>query len=213
MQWLAKCWRTRRGRISIDSRIKNCEKCGQAAVVFEYRPSPEGSGSERYFCESCARKTLWIPNPGHQHPAEAPDGCVTEIRVEVEKIIYFSDADEQLLVLREIGGQRRISFTTGCYEATAVWRALKREPSPRPLTHQAWINTVVALGARIQSTCVVSSKEATYFAEVRLIHGGERIMIDVRPSDALMFAIQSGVPLLFVNGLLAVYGILDPEPA
>lgn len=190
---------------------KSCEKCDHTATVFEYRARPDGSGVDRHFCEACARQTLWVPSPAGQGAAEPADGAA-EVPVQVERII-FTGSDMQLLVLREVGRLRRLPFSIGYVEATAVWWALKREPSPRPLTHQAWVDTVAALGAQVQSAVVVARRGGTYFAELRLVRDGLPAIIDVRPSDAILVALRAGVPFSFAEPLLASDSISEPEPA
>jgi bifunctional DNase/RNase len=137
---------------------------------------------------------------------------VAEVPVLVERVL-FTGSEMQLLVLREVGGPRRLPFGIGYVEATAVWWALKREPSPRPLTHQAWVDTVAALGAKAGSAGVVARRGGTYFAELRLVRGGAPAVIDVRPSDAILFALRAGVPFFFAEPLLAADSVSAPEPA
>jgi bifunctional DNase/RNase len=167
---------------------------------------------ERHFCEACARRTLWLPNPAAQGAVEKPAGVVAEVTVQVERVL-FTGSDMQLLVLREAGGPRRLAFGIGYVEATAVWWTLKREPSPRPLTHQAWVDTVAALGAEIRSAGVVARRDDIYLAELRLVRDGAPAIIDVRPSDAILFALRAGVPFSFTEPLLAADSVSEPEPA
>jgi uncharacterized protein len=205
-------WRTLFRRATPAAASKPCEKCGRPATMFEYRASPGGPGAERHFCKACAQRTIWIPNPAGQGAVEPPAGRAAELPVEVERII-FTGSDQQLLVLREVGGPRRLPFGTGCFEAAAVWWTLKREPSPRPLTHQAWADTVAVLGAVVKSACVVARRGDTYFAELRMLRDGVRATVDVRPSDAMLVALRAGVPFLFAESLFAADSVSEPQPA
>ncbi|WP_161968092.1 bifunctional nuclease family protein [Fimbriiglobus ruber] len=130
----------------------------------------------------------------------------------MERVI-FTGSDWQLLVLREIGGPRRLPFGIGYVEATAIWWMLKAEPISRPLTHQAWVDTVIALGAKVQSAVVVARRGDTYFAELRVVRDGVMSIIDVRPSDAILVALRAGVPFLFSETLLTADSASGPEPA
>ena len=71
-----------------------CEKCGRPAVVFEYCPSREGAGSERHYCEACAKRALWIPNPTRQGSLDTHADALKEVTVEVERIIFSGSASE-----------------------------------------------------------------------------------------------------------------------
>jgi len=205
-------WRSLFNRPAPPAGSKPCEQCARPATVFEYRAKSDGPGVERQFCEACARRTLWVPNPAGQGAVEPAAGGVAEVPVEVERVI-FTGSDMQLLVLREVGGLRRLPFGIGYVEASAVWWTLKREPSPRPLTHQAWVDTVAALGAKVRSAVVVARRGETYFAELRLVRDGVPTIIDVRPSDAILVALRAGVSFSFTEPLLAADSVSEPEPA
>jgi uncharacterized protein len=130
----------------------------------------------------------------------------------IERVVMWSQAREQLLVLRERDGHRRLAFITGYFEASALWWFLKGEQIPRPSTFDAWINTIVALGWQVGSACVIDRSGETYFAEIRLFCERASVAVDVRPSDAVIFALRAGVPLFFKEKVLAAYGVHEPEP-
>ena len=199
-------------RPATSARSKPCERCGGRATVFEYRAGPNDQGRERHFCDACARRTLWVPKTPSLGEVVPTSADAVVVPVEVERII-FSGADWQTLVLREVGGLRRLPLSVGYVEATAVWWALKREPCPRPLTHQALVNTVTALGATIRRADVVARRGDTYFAQLRLDRDGTTSTIDMRPSDALLVALRADVPFLFVEPLLAADSVSEPEPS
>jgi len=111
--------------------------------------------------------------------------------------------DQQVLVFREVEGARRLTFVLGIYEATAIDRILKRLGGPRPLTHDAWLGTVTALGAAVEAVCIHDLQEHTYFAEARLRLDGKMVRVDVRPSDGLALALKAKAPFLIVDRLLA----------
>jgi len=130
----------------------------------------------------------------------------------IEKILW-SEATEKLLILREVEGARRLSFMTGYFEASALWWFIKGASIPRPPTHDAWVNTVLALGWKVRSACVFDRRQENYLAEIRLFREQTEVKVDVRPSDAIIFALRAGVPLYFKEKVLTAYGISEPEPA
>jgi bifunctional DNase/RNase len=156
---------------------------------------------------------LWIPNPTRQGSVVQGAEESAEIPVEVERIIFSSNSYFHVVIVRETDGPRRLSFATGYSEVVAIWHTLKSETFPRPLTHQAWLATVTALGATVQSVCVHARQDETYLAEVRLLHNQSLIGIDVRPSDGLLIALQAKARFLFTDQLLTADAVSGPEPA
>lgn len=155
--------------------------------------------SEAHLCEECARSILSEPYP----PSRPGSSRLAEVPVEVERVVISEAADHQLVIFREIEGERRLSFVLGIFEATVIDRTLKRLPSPRPLTHDAWLSTIMALGAVVRTVCIHDRRENTYFAESRLDCGGKLVRVDVRPSDGLGLALKAGAPMLITDRLLA----------
>jgi bifunctional DNase/RNase len=178
---------------------RRCERCESPQVFHLTTVSRSGEVSEAHLCEVCARTVLFEPYPVNSPPQSQPD----EVPVEVERVVISEADDNHFLVFREIAGERRLSFVLGIFEATVISRIVTRMPSPRPLTHDAWLSTVAALGAVVLAVCIHDRQEATYFAEVRLDRSGELVRVDVRPSDGVSMALKAGAPFLIANPLLA----------
>jgi bifunctional DNase/RNase len=123
--------------------------------------------------------------------------------MEVERVIISETHEQQVVILREVDGERRMPFVLGIFEATAIDRTVKGLASPRPLVHDAWLATVRALGAELRAACIHDLREHTYFAELRLDQGRQRVRVDVRPSDAVLLALKAGVPVLVPDRLLS----------
>jgi bifunctional DNase/RNase len=118
--------------------------------------------------------------------------------MELRRIIISEVHDQQVIVLREIDGERSFPIVIGIFEATSIDRRVKNLPSPRPLTHDLVANVIEQLGGEIQDVIISELKEHTYFAKLRVRHEGELIEIDSRPSDAIALAVTAKVPI-YVN--------------
>jgi bifunctional DNase/RNase len=139
-------------------------------------------------------------------------GTSPEVHLEVCRIIISEIHEQQVIMLREVGGERSFSIMIGIFEATSIDRRVKRLPCPRPLTQDAWLNTISALGASVQAACIKELREATYYATLRLYHSGQLTEIDMRPSDAVAMAILAEVPIVIPESLLAVVSHpVEPE--
>ena len=55
--------------------------------------------------------------------------------MELSRIIISETNDEQVIVLREEGGERAFPIVIGMFEIFVIDRLLKERPSERPLTH------------------------------------------------------------------------------
>ena len=120
------------------------------------------------------------------------------IQMELRRIIISEVDEHQVIVLREVDGERSFPIVIGLFEATSIDRRVKGEQPPRPLTHDLIISVVEQLGGEIQDIIINDLKEHTYFAKLRIRKDGELTEVDCRPSDAIAVAVASRVPI-YVN--------------
>jgi bifunctional DNase/RNase len=125
----------------------------------------------------------------------SPSEAAVPVQMELRRIIISEVHDQQVIVLREVEGDRSFPIVIGIFEATSIDRRVKNLPSPRPLTHDLVANVVDQLGGEIQDVIISDLKEHTYFAKLRVRHEGELIEIDSRPSDAIALAVTAKVPI------------------
>ena len=120
------------------------------------------------------------------------------IQMELRRIIISELDDHQIVILKEVDGDRNFPIVIGIFEATSIDRRVKGLPSPRPLTHDLIIAVVEQLGGEVQDIVISDLKEHTYFAKLRVRKDGELTEVDCRPSDAIAVAVASRVPI-YVN--------------
>lgn len=123
------------------------------------------------------------------------------IEMQLARIIISEISDNQVIYLKEVGGERQFPILIGIFEATNIDRRVKEgyQP-PRPLTHDLIAKVAEALGATVDSVVISELAEHTYYASLRLKKDGEIIEIDSRPSDAIAVAVTFDPPLpIYVN--------------
>lgn len=109
---------------------------------------------------------------------------------------------EQLIILVEKGGDRRLPIVIGLCEANAIQIHIHGINPPRPLTHDLLNNTIPSLGGVIERIVVSDLREGTYYAEVVVRLNEEEITIDARPSDAVALAVRAGCPIYIEEAVL-----------
>ena len=122
------------------------------------------------------------------------------VRMELARIIINDIADQYLIYLREVDGDRIFPILIGLFEATSINRRFTEEPPPRPLTHDLLKNTIEELGGEAEDVVVNNLMDHTYYAVIRVRQDGELVEIDSRPSDAIALAVHYDPPLpIYVN--------------
>ena len=100
-----------------------------------------------------------------------------------------------LVILEEIGGDRRFAIWVGQAEGEALAVALEQVEVPRPMTYTLTASLIEASGSRLEDVRIARLADNTFFAEIVLAGPAGRHMIDARPSDALNLAVRLGTPI------------------
>lgn len=120
------------------------------------------------------------------------------VQMELRRIIISEVDDHQVIILKEVDGDRSFPIVIGIFEATSIDRRVRGMESPRPLTHDLITAVVEQMGGEVQDIVISDLKEHTYFAKLRVRQDGELIEVDCRPSDAIALAVTARVPI-YVN--------------
>jgi bifunctional DNase/RNase len=98
------------------------------------------------------------------------------------------------LILKEIGGERRLPIIIGSFEAQHIALELEGIKPPRPLTHDLIRNIIEQLGFSISHVYINELRDGTFFAKIKM-DVGSIDEIDSRPSDAIALALKFAVPI------------------
>lgn len=117
------------------------------------------------------------------------------VHMELKRIVINEVHEQQVIMLREVDGERSFPIVIGIFEATSIDRRVKGVQSPRPLTHDLITHVIDQLGGDLQDIYISDLRDHTYFAKLRIRKEGELIEIDCRPSDAIALAVTARVPI------------------
>ena len=118
-----------------------------------------------------------------------------ETEAELSRIIINETSDQQVIVLKELHGDRSFPIVIGIVEIFAIDRRLKGIKLPRPMTHDLLAGIIQGLGAKIDKIIINDLKDHTFYAKIVLSLNGQTFEIDSRPSDAIALSAASKVPI------------------
>ena len=124
------------------------------------------------------------------------------IQMELHKIIISEMQDQQIIMLKEVDGERTFPIVIGSGEAYAIDRRLKGIPTPRPLTHDLLANIIDHLGGEISQIEINDLENHTFFARIHIRQNGRTVEVDSRPSDAIALGIATSVPIFVAEHVL-----------
>jgi bifunctional DNase/RNase len=118
-----------------------------------------------------------------------------EISAELSKVIINEAQEQQIVVIKEKGGQRSFPIVIGIVEIAAIDRNLKGFKMPRPMTHNLLGSVIEELGGKLEKIVITDLKMHTYFAQLHISCNGDTKIIDCRPSDAIALSVLLNAPI------------------
>ena len=117
----------------------------------------------------------------------------TAVPMSVADVRRPTDRPERhIVVLEEIGGERRLPIWIGTPEAQALVTALEEVELPRPGPYHFAGALLHAAGGALREVRVSRLADQVFYAVAVLADGTE---VDARPSDALTLALVTGAPI------------------
>ena len=129
------------------------------------------------------------------------------IEMEVKGVRLDTIGHNPVVLLADKDGKKALPIWIGLLEANAIDKELKNITSPRPMTHDLLHSILTQVQVKVKEVKIVDLKDHTYYATLFLKLDKEVIEIDARPSDAIILALKSKIPILISTKILDEQGI------
>lgn len=125
------------------------------------------------------------------------------IQVELSRIIIDEKRQDQVIVLKEKGGERQIPIVIGFMEASSIKIKISGVDVPRPMTHDLFVDVMRVLGGHLERVVIDKLVNNTFHAklEIKSKEGAVK-MIDARPSDSIALAVRFNAPIFVAEEVL-----------
>ncbi|MDI6605791.1 MAG: bifunctional nuclease family protein [Candidatus Omnitrophota bacterium] len=134
------------------------------------------------------------------------------VEMELNKIVIDEKRHDQLIVLKEKGGERILPIVIGLSEASAIKLKISGFTPPRPLTHDLLHSAIENLDAKIDRIIIDKLEENTFHAKIVLkASSGKDKIIDARPSDSIALAVRAQVPIFVEDEIIKQSELFNKE--
>ena len=114
---------------------------------------------------------------------------------------------QPIVLLKTLDEDRFLPIWIGHPEAAAILMKLQGASAPRPMTHDLLTEVVSELKAEVVRVTVTELRENTYFAKITIVHDGQELEIDSRPSDAIALAVRCEAQIFASDDVVEESGI------
>ncbi|MCX5700674.1 MAG: bifunctional nuclease family protein [Candidatus Omnitrophica bacterium] len=134
------------------------------------------------------------------------------VEMELSKIVIDEKRHDQLIVLKEKGGERVLPIVIGLAEASAIKLKISGFVPSRPLTHDLLHSTIQFLEAKIEKIIIDKLEENTFHAKIFLkSSSGQEKIIDARPSDSVALAVRAKAPIFVEDEIIKQSAIFNQD--
>jgi uncharacterized protein len=118
-----------------------------------------------------------------------------EVEMQIRGLMIDPVTNMPIVVLKDVASDKVLPIWVGIFEASAIQMELEKTTTPRPMTHDLLGNLARGLNAVVRKVVVSEMRNATYYALIWLEQGGEAVVLDARPSDAIALALRWDCPI------------------
>ncbi len=133
------------------------------------------------------------------------------VEMKVKFLTFDSTSNGFVVLLMDLANKTGLPIWIGPFEANAIAMKLKKISSHRPSTHDLINNILKVLQSKVVKIIVNDLKENTYYASIHLNRGGEEIVIDSRPSDAMAIALAVDAPIFVSEQVIEKARTIDMD--
>jgi bifunctional DNase/RNase len=118
-----------------------------------------------------------------------------EVEVQVKDIALDPSLNVPVVMLAAKDGGAVLPIWIGAFEANAIALFFEGSQPARPMTHDLFISSLEALGAKIVRLVVSDLVDSTFVSLLHITQQGRLSTIDSRPSDGIALALRAGAPI------------------
>ncbi len=134
------------------------------------------------------------------------------IEMELAEVQITGEAGPQIIILQEKEGDRSFPIFIGNYEVMILDQTVRGFETSRPLTHDLILNTIEGLNGTLTGVLVDELRNDTFIGKLLVrTTDGEVVRIDTRPSDAMVLAAKTQVPIYVAEEVLAATSLDQTE--
>jgi uncharacterized protein len=125
-----------------------------------------------------------------------------EVEMTVSRVVVDETAHTPVVLLEDKQQTMTLPIWIGVSEAQAIALEMEGVQSPRPLTHDLVKQLLERLEVEFERAVITELRDGTYYARIHLVHRGDALDMDSRPSDAIALAVRFRKPIFVTHAVL-----------
>lgn len=127
-----------------------------------------------------------------------------DVEMRIRGLMMDPNTNMPIVILKDVASDTVLPIWVGIYEANAILSEIEKQSGLRPLTHDLTKNLIDCMNAKLDRIVITELKNDTFYATLWLTQGGEPVVMDARPSDAIALALRADCPIFVAEPVLAI---------
>jgi hypothetical protein len=133
---------------------------------------------------------------------ESKDDGGTFVQMKVTGLTIDPFTSMPIIILKDLEEKCALPIWIGLIEASAIATELENIQLARPMTHDLLKHILESVEVTVKKVEVNDLSDNTFYARLTLVRGGNDIVIDARPSDAIAIALRTGAPIFVAKKVI-----------
>ena|ERR1019366_397461 len=170
--------------------------CERNATVHFMVPVKRSCVEIKHYCEEHAPAFWQTFLKGDNYAGTKEDAPINEVPFSFDLLAY--DEIKGMGWVYLWNGPRCLIGRVGYAEVTILYNLLAGTKLKRPMTHEAFVETIRFLGGEITKVIFgdFCEDDKHFLAKVELRQGTRHLVLDLNPSDAVALALVANIPIL-----------------
>ncbi|MBK8304343.1 MAG: bifunctional nuclease family protein [Pyrinomonadaceae bacterium] len=138
------------------------------------------------------------------------------IEVKIGALIMDPNTNSPIVVLKGVESETVLPIWVGAFEANAIALEIEKVVPQRPMTHDLLRNIIIECRLSAASVIITDLQDNTFYARIELLdRGGDAVLLDARPSDAIALALRMDCPIYVEQKVIDLSASSNPteEPS
>lgn len=122
----------------------------------------------------------------------------------VHKVTMDSKSLVNTVVLQDDSGIHKLILPLGALEAMMLTFGITNKALPFPFIHEIMIDAIENCGAKLKSIAIDTLEEGVFTSQIVVQHSTKQISYLCKPTDAILIAIKSKIPIQVAKGIINV---------
>jgi bifunctional DNase/RNase len=114
-------------------------------------------------------------------------------------------------VVLTVGEEKYIPIYIGLWEAISIYNALKGEISPRPITHDLFVDLMEKYSVSLEALQIDQLDDGIFYSRMIFLRNGQEEIVDCRPSDGIAIALRADSPVLVDDSVVSLAAVPNEE--